>query len=136
MSWQGCVPRGLSKRISFLVFFSFQRLPSFLGSWPRISLTSASAVTSPSLPLPPLSHKDPCGGIRSVLCNLGQSPLTKFLWQHQVMYPGVLGMRMVTSLGAHYPADHSHIGESRGKTVETRGFIFLYGQKPAGNKEA
>ena len=42
---------------------------------------------------------------------------------------------MRTSLGVHYSADRWHVGEFGGKKVEARGFLFLYGQKPVGNKE-
>ena len=119
-------------RTGFLVFFGFQRSPAFLGPWPRISLLPPSHLL---LCLSCLSLKDPCGDIKAVLCDLAWPPLTKLLLQHQVTYPRVLGMRMGTSLGVHYPADHSHIAESGGKTVQTHGFIVVYGQKPASNKE-
>lgn len=65
---QGCIPLEALGRICFLAFFSFQKLPAFLGSWPlpssskHVIPTSVSVVSSPSSDFDPFfSDKETAG---------------------------------------------------------------------------
>lgn len=88
-----------------LISYCFQ-LPTFLGSWPCITVTSVSVILSfnLTLALPPSSYAIPCdytGPSRIIQNNLsGLIAQAKSLLPHKVAYSQFLGVRAWTSLGA------------------------------------